>query len=162
MKLIFLLFLSGGTAFAQIQSRAFKGTIDALNNETVPYISVAELKKTPQAVLLDTRQKKEFDVSHLKGARWVGYDEFDLRSVRDVPKEAAIVVYCSVGYRSERVGEKLKAAGYRNVQNLYGSLFEWVNQGNPVVGPDGKPTARVHAYDRLWGVWLNRGEKVYD
>jgi rhodanese-related sulfurtransferase len=150
------------TSWGQVQSRAFKATIDALNNESVPYISVAELRRTPGVVLLDTRQQREYLVSHLKGARWVGYDEFELSAVRDLPKDAPIVVYCSVGYRSERVGEKLLAAGYRNVRNLYGSIFEWVNQGYPVVGPDGQPTTRVHAYNRAWGVWLKRGEKVYE
>lgn len=162
MKTIFLWLMTLGSTLGQVQNKAFKATIDALNHETVPYVSVAELKRMPRAVLLDTRQKKEFSVSHLPGARWVGYEEFDLKSVGDVPRNAPIVVYCSVGYRSERVGEKLQAAGYQNVRNLYGSLFEWVNQGNPVVGPDGKPTTRVHAYDRLWGVWLKRGEKVYE
>ena len=58
--------------------------------------------------------------------------------------------------------EKLKAAGYRNVRNLYGSIFEWVNQDNPVVDNQGKPTQKVHAYSRTWGVWLNKGEKVYE
>ena len=148
--------------FGQIQSRVFKATIDALNRETVPYVSCEELKRWPDAVLLDTRARAEFDVSHLPGARWVGYDEFDLSRVQDLPKTARLVVYCSVSYRSEKVGEKLLAAGFNNVHNLYGSLFEWVNQGNPVVGPDGKPTNRVHAYDRFWGVWLRRGVKVYE
>jgi rhodanese-related sulfurtransferase len=149
-------------SLAQIQSRAFKATIDALNHETVPYVSCEQLKHWPDAVRLDTRARAEFDVSHLPGARWVGYDDFDLSRVRDLPKTARIVVYCSVSYRSEKVGEKLLAAGFNNVHNLYGSLFEWVNQGNPIVGPDGKPTTRVHAYDRFWGVWLRRGEKVYE
>ncbi|RYF52680.1 MAG: rhodanese-like domain-containing protein, partial [Cytophagaceae bacterium] len=36
------------------------------------------------------------------------------------------------------------------------------NQGNPVVDSTGKPTRRVHAYSRTWGIWLNRGEKVYE
>lgn len=148
-------------ALGQVQSRAFKATIDALNSETVPYVSCEELKRWPHTVLLDTRARAEYDVSHLPGARWVGYDDFDLSRMRDVPKTARVVVYCSVGYRSEKVGEKLLAAGFSNVYNLYGSLFEWVNQGNPVVGPDGRPTTRVHAYNRMWGVWLTRGEKVY-
>jgi 3-mercaptopyruvate sulfurtransferase SseA len=82
--------------------------------------------------------------------------------VEGFPKQSNVVVYCSVGYRSERVGEKLLGAGYQHVHNLYGSLFEWVNEGNPVVDKQEKPTQRVHAYSRLWGVWLKRGEKVYE
>ncbi|QHW01266.1 rhodanese-like domain-containing protein [Spirosoma endbachense] len=150
------------TGSAQTTSKAYKTMLEAMYKKTVPLINVAELKKMPEAVLLDTRSKAEFDVSHLPNAHWVGYDDFDLKRVQAIPKATTVVVYCSVGYRSERVGEKLLAAGYQHVNNLYGSLFEWVNQGNPVVDNQGKPTQRVHAYSRLWGVWLNRGEKVYE
>ena len=157
-----VLLLLSASVFGQIKSRSYRTMIDALNAETVPYVTCARLKSRPQTILLDTRQRREYDVSHLPGARWVGYDEFDLTRVKDLPKQTPIVVYCSVGYRSEKVGEKLLAAGYTNVHNLYGSLFEWINQGNAVVGSDGKPTHRVHGYSRFWGVWLTRGDTVYD
>lgn len=147
---------------AQINSKAYATMLDALYKKTVPLMSVETLQKQPGAILLDTRTKEEYNVSHLPGARWVGYDEFELNRVANVPKDGNIVVYCSVGYRSEKVGEKLLAAGYQHVHNLYGSLFEWVNEGNPVVDGQGKPTQRVHAYSRLWGIWLKRGEKVYE
>ena len=147
---------------AQTMSRTYRTMLDALYQKTVPLVSVAKLKEMPDAVLLDTRSRAEYDVSHLPNARWVGYDEFDLKRVQGIPKDANVVLYCSVGYRSERVGEKLLAAGYRRVHNLDGSLFEWVNQGNAVVDRAGKPTQRVHAYNRMWGVWLKRGEKVYE
>jgi 3-mercaptopyruvate sulfurtransferase SseA len=70
-------------------------------------------------------------------------------------------VYCSVGYRSEKVSEQLRQAGYQTVYNLYGGIFEWKNQGHPVVNAEGEPTERVHAYNRSWGVWLKKGDKVY-
>ncbi len=143
-------------------SRSYRAMLDALYQKTVPLVSVADLKKMPNVVLLDTRSRAEYDVSHLPNARWVGYDDFDLTRVNAVPKDANVVLYCSVGYRSEKVGEKLLAAGYRQVRNLDGSLFEWVNQGNVVVDGSGKPTQRVHAYSRLWGVWLKRGERIYE
>lgn len=161
--LLFMVLTIALPAFAQrTQSKAFGAMVDALIKESVPVITCNELKQIPDAVLLDARAKKEYAVSHLPNARWVGYNDFDLSRVADVPKSAPIVLYCSVGYRSEKVGEKLQAAGYTNVKNLYGSLFEWVNQGNPVVDEMGRPTERVHAYSRTWGIWLKRGEKVYE
>lgn len=160
--LLGLILTTGGVVQAQTISKPYGAMLETLYKKSVPLITVAELKKTPNVVLLDTRTKAEFEVSHLPNARWVGYDDFDLKRVRGIPKQANLVLYCSVGYRSERVGEKLLAAGYEHVHNLYGSLFEWVNAGNPVVDRQGKPTQRVHAYSRLWGVWLNRGDKVYE
>ena len=161
MVLSLLLSMDNAT-LAQTASKSYGTMLEAMYKKSVPLLTVAELKKMPNVVLLDTRAKAEFDISHLPNARWVGYDDFELKRVQDIPKQANVVLYCSVGYRSERVGEKLLAAGYQQVHNLYGSLFEWVNQGNPVVTNEGKPTQRVHAYSRLWGVWLNRGEKVYE
>lgn len=133
-----------------------------LTNE-IPTVSVPQLvKEAPQKLtLLDAREKAEYNVSHLKNARWIGYDDFNIQRVSGISKNAPIVVYCSIGVRSEKIGKQLKDAGYTNVRNLYGSIFEWVNQGNPVYDNAGKPTKKVHAYNRVWGVWLNEGEKVY-
>lgn len=143
-------------------SQLYGTMLNGLLKETVPFVSVAQLKARPGAVLLDARAPQEYAVSHLPGARWVGYDDFSLARVQGLPKTAPIVVYCSVGVRSEKVGEQLQKAGYTHVQNLYGGLFEWVNEGNAAVAPGNVPTARVHGYSRTWGVWLRRGQPVYN
>ena len=72
-------------------------------------------------------------------------------------------MYCSIGYRSEKVGEELKKMGFKNVYNLYGSIFEWVNQGNEVVDENEKVTEKVHTYNKRWSKWIEDGkaEKVW-
>ena len=157
-----LLLTTDAVVLAQTGSKTYGAMLEKLYKKSVPLVTVAELRKMSNVVLLDTRSKAEYDVSHLPDARWVGYDDFELKRVQDVPKQANVVVYCSVGYRSERVGEKMLSAGYQSVSNLHGSLFEWVNQGNTVVDNQGRTTRRVHGYSRLWGVWLNKGDKVYE
>jgi len=160
---LILMLFSWSKPNAQTNSKAYKLMLEGMYRHTVPTLSCKELKKEQnKVVLLDTRAKREYEVSHLPEARWVGYDEFDINSVSDLPKNTPIVVYCTVGVRSEKIGEKLKAAGFQNVKNLYGSIFEWVNQGNSVVDNQNKPTQKVHAYSKIWGVWLNKGEKVYE
>ena len=102
--------------------------MESLYKKTVPLIKSDALKpKLEDVVLLDTRAKEEFEVSHIKGARFVDYDDFEVEKVKDIPIDQEIIVYCSVGYRSERVGEKLQKAGYSNVKNLYGGIF-WVEE----------------------------------
>jgi predicted sulfurtransferase len=81
--------------------------------------------------------------------------------VAAIPRNTPVVVYCSVGYRSEQIGEKLLQAGFTDVHNLFGSIFEWVNQGYPVFKNQSEQTNRVHAYSRSWGIWLQKGVKVY-
>ena len=149
-------------ANAQVQDPAFDLLLEQLLSHSVREISVQEAAAKPAGVrFLDAREKNEFEVSHINEAIQVGFDDFTLASVKDIPKDQRIIVYCSVGYRSEKVAEKLRAAGYKNVANLYGGIFEWINEGYEVVGPAGTPTAKVHAYNTAWGVWLKRGEKVY-
>lgn len=162
IKLLGLLSLLTYATQAQVESSAYKALLETMYSKTVPLVSCAELKKMRKVVLLDTREKKEYDVSHLPNARWVGYKDFDIQRISDIPKNANVVLYCSVGYRSEKIGEKLQKAGFQKVNNLYGSIFEWINQGNTVYDNAGKPTTRVHAYSDKWGVWVNKGEKVYD
>ncbi len=136
--------------------------LNTLYKKNVPLISCEKASQMTGALFLDARAYGEFKVSHIPKARWVGYEEFTLDRVKGIAKNTPIVIYCSVGVRSERVGKKLLDAGFTDVQNLYGSLFEWVNQDYPIVDASGKPTQKVHAYSRAWGVWLNKGEKVYE
>jgi rhodanese-related sulfurtransferase len=137
-------------------------TLKLLNNESVPYINVDELKSSENIILLDTRKKVEFTVSHLKNAIWVGYEDFEEEKIRSQieDKNTPIVVYCSIGVRSEDIGEKLQKAGYTNVKNLYGGIFKWKNQGNSVYNTTAE-TDSVHAYNKIWGKLLEKGVKVY-
>ena len=121
------------------------------------------LPKT-KAILLDARDEKEFNVSHLKNAIRVGYDDFKLNeTLKKLPedKNTKIVVYCSLGIRSETVAHKLINKGYTNVFNLYGGIFEWKNANFQVVDTLGKPTEKVHTFSKNWSKWLKKGEKVY-
>lgn len=143
--------------------KTFDEKMESLYKNTIPLIKSDSLKtEFDNVVLLDTRAPEEFRISHLKGARLVDYDEFNVQNLTDIPKDASIVVYCSVGYRSERIGEKLKEAGYKNVKNLYGGIFGWKNEGFEVIGPNNLPTDSVHTYNKSWGKWLYKGIKVYE
>ena len=146
----------------EVNSRSYSLMLNGLLNHSVPEVSVAATSRCNDCVFLDAREQKEFNVSHLQNAVWVGYKTFDVKTIRDIPKNKKIIVYCSVGYRSEKIAEKLLKAGYTNVSNLYGGIFEWVNAGNMVYKNDLTPTNEVHAYSKMWSRWLNKGTKVYN
>lgn len=135
------------------------------NSGSVPYISVQELAmpKT-EAIVLDSREFKEFETSHLKNAIHVGYDDFDIETVINqiTDKSTKIVVYCSVGIRSEDIAKRLKKAKYTNVYNLFGGIFEWKNNDFTVYNNDNQPTENVHAFSKAWSKWLLKGNKIYD
>lgn len=143
-----------------MKKKAFYTLINGLISHSVTEVKANEIESA-EVVWLDARAEEEFDVSHIEGAQFVGYDDFDIKSVEQMDKNAEIIVYCSIGYRSEKVAEKLEKAGFTNVKNLYGGIFDWYNSGKTVVDSLGSPTKRVHGYGRTWGIWLNDAETVY-
>ncbi|MEQ1745589.1 MAG: rhodanese-like domain-containing protein [Saprospiraceae bacterium] len=156
-----LLFAWATAGYGQVESRTYGLMLETLLRHSVPEMDVRQAAKNrSQLIFLDARELREYAVSHIDGAVYVGYDQFDPTQLAALHPHDPIVVYCSVGYRSEKIAEKLLANGFKNVSNLYGGIFEWVNQGYPVVAQK-KRTRQVHAYDRTWGVWLRKGEKVY-
>jgi rhodanese-related sulfurtransferase len=145
-------------------SPAYRQLLRTLYRGTVPVIQPAELaalcRQAGPVTLLDTRTPDEYRISHLQGAHFLDYGQYEQATFADLPRHQPVVVYCSVGARSERVGERLKALGFTDVRNLYGGIFEWVNEGFPVYNAHGL-TADVHPYSALWSPWLKRGNKVY-
>jgi rhodanese-related sulfurtransferase len=139
-------------------------TLKQLNSESVPYAYVNDSLVDENTLIFDTRKKEEFNVSHIENAIWVGYDAFHLDSFKNhaPDKNKPILVYCSIGVRSEDIGEKLLKAGYTNVKNLYGGIFEWKNQGHTVYNNLQKETDSVHAFNKYWGKFLTKGIKVYN
>lgn len=101
-------------------------------------------------VLLDVRTEAEWAVSHLPGARRVDPNATADVAGAGIPKDAPIVTYCAVGYRSSETANRLRLAGFTNVQNLEGSIFEWANEHRPLVCGSKKVT-RVHPYNSWWG-----------
>jgi rhodanese-related sulfurtransferase len=141
----------------------YKKELNRLYKFTVKTIKPDKLKKyydeNTNFYILDTRQQEEYNVSRIKNARHVDYKKFKLDYIKDIPKSSLIIVYCSVGVRSERIGEKLLQAGYQNVFNLYGGIFEWINNDYPVYNENGK-TNEIHGYSKSWSRWLEKGKII--
>lgn len=110
---------------------------------------LADKKRTPP-VLLDVRTPAEWNVSQIPGARRVDPSADAQTAADGLPKNTPIVTYCSIGYRSAQLAERLQKAGYTHVQDLEGSIFEWANEHRPLVH-DGKKVEKVHPYNATWG-----------
>ncbi len=147
------------------QDRTLDEEVKLLYRNTVPVITKVGLDSMmladPTLVLLDCREAEEYAVSHLPGSDLAPYGAFEADDLKQVAKNKPVVVYCSIGYRSERIGEKLQDAGFSNVFNLYGGIFDWKNNGGVVVTSDSDTTQKVHTYNKQWSKYLQVGEKVY-
>jgi rhodanese-related sulfurtransferase len=138
------------------ENAQFDKKVASMLKFSVPAIDVKTLKDYPQPyLLLDAREPEEYQVSHLPQAQNCGYQDFDLKKWEKLDKKQPVIVYCSIGYRSEKIAEKLKAAGFTQVMNLYGSIFEWVNRGYPLAGAE---PGKVHTYNKEWGKLVEEGK----
>ena len=137
------------------QSKEFKDVIDSYLSFQADTIHVSQLKQKNSILYVDCRDRKEFEVSQIQGA--IFHENFDWKNHQD----KTIVVYCSIGKRSEDLSIEINELGAKNVFNLYGGIFEWVNQGNPVYNQEGVQTDKVHTYSKKWSKWLVKGKAIY-
>jgi rhodanese-related sulfurtransferase len=151
-----LLISSGMMGQSSGISSDFQKEIENYLDKTISTITVEQVSAMDSGrfVLLDAREKEEFQTSTIPGSQYIGYDDFDIESVSHLPKGQPIIVFCSIGYRSEKIGEKLKKAGYGRVFNLYGSIFAWANAGLPLLTPTGEKTEELHTYNKKWSKWV--------
>lgn len=163
MKLLLYLTSFLFSIIASAQS-TFPEVLKKLNKGTVPYIKVGEIKIKHNTVFLDAREPKEFNVSHIENAILVGFNKFDGKRISTTIKDKneTIIVYCSIGVRSEIIVERLQKLGYKNVFNLYGGIFEWKNQDGKIVNNKKLETDEVHTYNKEWSIYLKKGTKVYE
>lgn len=128
----------------------------------VPQLGTAELaaalsdSASAQPLLIDTRTAREFAASHLPGALHAETVEEVRALLATAPHDQAVVLYCSVGWRSSRLADDLlQAEPERQVHNLDGSLFQWANEARPLVDAEDKSVNHAHPYDQRWGRLLD-------
>lgn len=137
------------TQFSQVQHLSTTELANWLNNPA-----------STQPILLDTRTSEEYAVSHLPNARWLDPSTQEFAGL-DLPLATPIVTYCSVGYRSARITDRLQSAGYTHVINLEGSIFQWANEQKPIYR-EGQQVKQVHPYNALWGQLLDSDLHAYE
>ena len=98
-------------------------------------------------VIVDVREKVETDVSVIPGA--ITQAEFERTA--DQQRGKAVLVYCTIGYRSGIYAKKLQNDGW-DAWNYKGSILERCDHHLPVVTRDGQSTNRVHTYNSHYSV----------
>ncbi len=125
----------------------------------VNHISTEELailledKSKTNPLLLDARTPLEYAISHLGGAYFMPHDLPEIEPFIQCSSSRIIVTYCSVGYRSAILAQRLQNMGYENVFNLKGSLFLWFSENRPVFC-GGQMVSSIHPNNLLWSLWL--------
>jgi len=113
-------------------------------------ISVLELlalQDDQDVLVVDVRTHAERSVSNIPGA----ISKASFEAMKGDVGSSAIVVHCTIGYRSGQYVEELKSEGIE-ARNLKGSILSWVHAGQPVVDSAGNETKRVHVYGERWNL----------
>lgn len=86
------------------------------------------------AVLLDIRNKKEWDTGHIANSHHIPFADLDKRITELAKfKDKPLIVVCNLGQTAGSAGKKLKAGGYTEVTRLAGGITEWKAQHLPIV-----------------------------
>ena len=95
---------------------------------------LVDLVNRENAVVLDVRDKKEFEAGHIVDAVNIPYSALESRvlELKDY-KERPLVVACKMGQHSGAAGTLLRKHGFQQVSRLTGGVAEWRNQSLPVV-----------------------------
>jgi rhodanese-related sulfurtransferase len=119
----------------------------------VPTITIDEIDPNKEYLFIDCRQPEEYEISTIKGAINVTTGTFQEQLLNNYEKDTPIIVFCSIGYRSEKLTKTLIKHGYKNTNNLYGSIFEWANRDLPLYRKN-NITTDIHTYNRRWSTWI--------
>jgi rhodanese-related sulfurtransferase len=90
----------------------------------------ARLAENPNAILLDVREDREWEIGHAVQAAHLGKGilERDLEKLIPDP-DTEIIMYCGGGYRSALTADAAQRMGYRNVSSLIGGYKGLVQAG---------------------------------
>jgi rhodanese-related sulfurtransferase len=112
--------------------------------ETIPSMEAKELRERledvgsdgrPTVLLIDVRQKSEWDEGHIPGAIHfeggrVAWEQLPF------PHDKPLAIQCSSGNRSMAVSSVLRRRGYDNVIQVEGGIKKWAKNGFPITQED--------------------------
>jgi rhodanese-related sulfurtransferase len=86
----------------------------------------AAKSKNGEAVIIDVREKDEWDEEHIPDATHMSRGTIELDIEEKVPDSDAVVIcHCGGGGRSALAAESLQKMGYKNVRSMAGGLKAW-------------------------------------
>jgi rhodanese-related sulfurtransferase len=92
----------------------------------------ASKSKSGQAVIVDVREKDEWDEEHIPGAVRISRGMLELDIEDKFPDRATtIICHCGGGGRSALAAESLQKMGYKNVRSMTGGFKAWKASGLP-------------------------------
>jgi rhodanese-related sulfurtransferase len=104
------------------------------SGESVSAQQAVMLINRSNAIVVDIRDKKDFDAGHIVDAVHIPMTKLSVRVTElDKHKADPVIVACRLGSQSIDAVKVLKSAGFTQVLRLSGGMTEWRAQGLPLV-----------------------------
>jgi rhodanese-related sulfurtransferase len=108
--------------------------INSKSGRTVTPQQATMLVNRENGVVLDVRERKEYEKGHIVDAVNIPLDKFGERAVElEKHKEHPIIVVCQVGHQAGDAVRQLEERGFTRVSRMSGGMSEWLAQNLPVV-----------------------------
>ena len=102
----------------------------------MPTVTVSDAARDDRAVLLDVRERDEWEAGRAPQAVHVPMSELVAR-LDELPRDRPLNVVCHLGGRSAQVTGYLLAHGY-DARNVDGGMRQWGAAGLPLEASDGR------------------------
>ena len=108
-------------------SRFAKLVAEAKKNITeISAEEAAAKSKSGQSVIVDVREKDEWDEGHIPNALHISRGTIELDIEDKVPDPNKVIIcHCGGGGRSALAAESLQKMGYKNVRSMAGGFKAW-------------------------------------
>jgi rhodanese-related sulfurtransferase len=91
--------------------------------------------KGGEAVIVDVREKEEWDGEHIPDATHLSRGTIELEIEEKFPDlNKTIIIHCGGGGRSALAAESLQKMGYKSVRSMAGGFKAWKAAGLPTTG----------------------------
>ena len=95
-------------------------------------VEAAAKAKSGEAVIIDVRDKDEWDDEHISSAVHLSRGTIELDIEEKVPDPNTVIIcHCGGGGRSALAAQSLQKMGYKNVRSMAGGLKAWKAAGLP-------------------------------
>jgi rhodanese-related sulfurtransferase len=102
--------------------------------EISPEDAAAKMKGG-EAVIVDVREKEEWDREHIPDATHLSRGTLELEIEEKFPDvNKTIITHCGGGGRSALAAKSLQKMGYKNVRSMAGGFKAWKAAGLPTTG----------------------------
>ena len=100
--------------------------------EISPTDAAAKTKSSSDTVIVDVREKDEWDEEHIPDAVHMSRGMVELEVEDKFPdRDMTIICHCGGGGRSALAAESLQKMGYKNVRSMAGGFKAWKAAGLP-------------------------------